>query len=281
MQGGGPVGDLLLRVQSQLTDRDYTLLWWLADHGVLTSFQIAQALFPSLDYAQQRLRILTRLGVVDRFRPNKPDGGSHPYHYVLAQLGVEVVAAQRGEDLPRRDQAKRRRWHLTNRANLPHLLGTNGFFTALAGHARTHPRSRLDRWWSEAQCAAPGALAPGLISPIRPDGHGIWTETGDDGKQRTVAFFLEYDTGAEAHHVLAAKLTRYASHVARGGPAWPVLFVLPAREREEQFQKNLQRAYPAVATATMERLCVSGPARAVWTIPASGVSMKRCNWRCD
>jgi hypothetical protein len=117
------------------------------------------------------------------------------------------------------------------------------------------------------QCSAPSALARGLISPIRPDGNGIWSETGDDGKQRTVVFFLEYDTGAESHHVLAAELARYASHVARGGPAWPVLFVLPSREREEQFQKNLHRAYPGpVATATMERLSASGPAQVVWTV---------------
>ncbi|TWG16396.1 protein involved in plasmid replication-relaxation [Micromonospora taraxaci] len=92
---------------------------------VLTSFQIANALFPSVDYAQERLRaLMQKLGVVDRFRPQKPDGGSYPYHYVLAQLGIEVVAAQRGDDLPRRDQARRKRWHLTRRANLPHLLGS-------------------------------------------------------------------------------------------------------------------------------------------------------------
>ena len=42
--------DPVLRVQSQLTDRDRVLLGWLYDHGVLTSFQIAHALFPSLDF---------------------------------------------------------------------------------------------------------------------------------------------------------------------------------------------------------------------------------------
>jgi hypothetical protein len=42
----------ILRIQSHLTDRDHVLLSWLADHGVLTSFQIAHALFPSLDFAQ-------------------------------------------------------------------------------------------------------------------------------------------------------------------------------------------------------------------------------------
>jgi hypothetical protein len=42
----------ILRIQSYLTDRDHVLLSWLADHGVLTSFQIAHALFSSLDFAQ-------------------------------------------------------------------------------------------------------------------------------------------------------------------------------------------------------------------------------------
>jgi len=107
------MSDRVLRVQSQLTDRDHVLLGWLADHGVLTTFQIATVLFPSLDYAQERLRKLLALAVVDRFRPQRPNGGSHPYHYVLAQLGVDVVSAQRGEPPPRRDHATRRRWHLT------------------------------------------------------------------------------------------------------------------------------------------------------------------------
>lgn len=41
-----PVVDPVMRVQAQLTDRDCVLLEWLAEHGVLTSFQIAQAVVP-------------------------------------------------------------------------------------------------------------------------------------------------------------------------------------------------------------------------------------------
>ncbi len=52
--------DPVLRVQESLTIRDRILLGWLYDHGVLTTDQIAHALFPSLDYAQTRLRRLTR-----------------------------------------------------------------------------------------------------------------------------------------------------------------------------------------------------------------------------
>jgi len=56
-----PLNDLVLRVQSQLTGRDRVLLSWLYDHGVGTSFQLANALFPSLDFGQRRLRTLYRL----------------------------------------------------------------------------------------------------------------------------------------------------------------------------------------------------------------------------
>jgi hypothetical protein len=258
-------------MQARLTDRDETLLGWLADHHVLTTPQITHALFGSTRFAQRRLLTLHRAGLIDRFRPLRPGGGAYPWHYVLAHLGALHVAAARDQPPPRPAATADRIRRIATSRTLDHRLGVNGFFTDLAGHARTHPGTRLDRWWSEAQCSAPGAFAPGLISPIRPDGHGVWTETGDDGKQRAVAFFLEYDTGAEAHHVLASKLARYTSHVARGGPAWPILFVLPSREREEQFQKNVHRGYPgAVATATMERLSAAGPARAVWMIPGSG-----------
>src|SRR5262249_43427983 len=177
-----PMTEPMMRVQSALTDRDHVLLGWLYDHGVLTSFQIAHALYPSVDFAQKRLRKLTATGLLARFRPQKPDGGSYPYHYVLDQLGTDVVAVQRGDELPRRDQARKRRWQLTNRANLPHLLGLNQFFIDLAGHARTHPDTALLRWWSTARCQQPGAFAADeddihqriYRATVRPDGHGIW-----------------------------------------------------------------------------------------------------------
>lgn len=261
--------DPVLRVQSQLTDRDHVLLAWLADHGVLTSFQLAYALFPSLDYAQERLRKLVRLRVLDRFRPQKPDGGSYPYHYVLAQLGVEIVSAQRGADLPRRDQARRRRWHLTNRANLPHLLGTNGFFTALAGYARTHSGCALARWWPAAHCQQMGAFAEDsddvhirtYTPTARPDGHGIWSEGG-----RSVAFFLEFDTGTERPlSRLADKLDGYANLARVTGRVWPVLFWLPSTARERHLHQAFTESgvrYPAATAVHGDG--AANPAEAVW-----------------
>ena len=264
--------ELFLRVQARLTDRDHVLLGWLADHGVLTSFQISHALYGSLDFAQRRLRKLCEVGLLGRFRPFRAEGGTHPYHYVLGQLGVEVVAAHRGEDLPRRDQARRRRWQLTNRANLPHLLGVNQFFIDLAGYARTHPQASLDRWWPAARCQQMGAFADPddddvqvrVYTPrVRPDGHGIWTENGV-----TVPYFVEFDTGSEPLGVLVDKIAGYHELARVTGRVWPVLFWLHAAARERHLQQRLTDAgvrYP-VATAARDSAAQRAvcPAEDVW-----------------
>lgn len=238
--------DQVLRVQSVLTARDHQLLDWLFDHGVLTTGQIAEALFPSLDFAQHRLQRLTGLKVVDRFRPFRAEGGSYPFHYVIDQLGAEVVAAQRDEPIPRPGYAKaiRRRW--TASRILQHRLGVNGFFTQLAGHVA----HELQRWWPESRCSVPGAFAgPGdrveLITQtlIRPDGHGVWSG---------VPFFLEYDTGGEPLTELLRKVAGYARFVALGGPAWPVLLWLHSPDREHHLHQRLADLGPLgtpVATA--------------------------------
>ena len=82
-----PAIDPVLRVQRNLTARDHTIIAWLGDHGVLTTSQVAFALFPSADVAQRRLRLLTEMGLLQRFRPLKLDGGSYPFHYVIDHLG--------------------------------------------------------------------------------------------------------------------------------------------------------------------------------------------------
>jgi Replication-relaxation len=149
--------DPVLRVQSQLTERDRLLLGWLYDHGILTSFQIAHALFPS------RLRTLHNLRLVARFRPQRAEGGSFPYHYVIDQLGAEVVAAGRDERAPRRNHARaeRRRW--TSSRSLQHRLGVNQFFTDLTGHAPNHLEAQLRRWLPEAACTTVAPFA-GLLT---------------------------------------------------------------------------------------------------------------------
>ncbi|WP_344652260.1 replication-relaxation family protein [Cryptosporangium japonicum] len=268
--------DDVLRVQSRLTARDHTLLGWLADHGVLTTFQIAHALFCSLGFAQRRLLTLYRVGLVDRFRPNKFDGGSYPYHYVLGLLGAEVVAAQRGDDPPRRSRIQARRRALTARTNLDHLLGLNQFFTDLAGHARTHPPASLDRWWPETRCNEPWAF--GTVGDlgsriVRPDGHGIWTEPGPDGRTLLVPFFLEHDTGAEPLGQLIDKLGAYRRLATAGGPRWPVLFWLHSTRRQTNLHARLREVGTPFPVATAARDYAAelrlSPAERVWHLADS------------
>ena len=262
----------LLAAQAALTGRDLRLLGWLYDHGVLTTEQIAAALFSSLDVCQRRLLKLIHLGVLARFRPQRWEGGSYPYHYVLDQLGVDVVAAQRGDELPRRDQARKRRHHLTSRANLPHLLGTNQFFIDLAAHQRTHPGSALLRWWPTAAFHEKGAFYregddPNvmLIKHVpRPDGHGIWAEDG-----RQVPFLLELDLGTEPLGVLTDKVDGYDQLAAMTNWRWPVLFWLPSTRRELNLHQLLAesgapRAIVATAAADHTSRTRQTPAQRVW-----------------
>lgn len=263
--------DPLLKVQVALTDRDHRLLGWLYDHGVLTTDQIAHALFPSLDFTQRRLLKLLGYGVVDRFRPQRPDGGSYPYHYVLDQLGVEVVAAQRGDDPPRRNQARQRRHHLTSRANLTHLLGVNQFFIDLAGYARTRPATELARWWPASHFHATSGFVQEDDSPHlmltrkpRPDGHGVWTE-----RDKEVPFYLEYDLATERLETLLLKVDTYHNLTVGTGRAWPLLFWLPGPRRETNLHQRLAQAIGLrvpVATATSDYATAKklSPAEEVW-----------------
>jgi hypothetical protein len=266
-------GDRVLRVQAQLTGRDRLLLDWLADHKVLTTFQICHALFGSLDFAQRRLLTLHRLGLVDRFRPLRPGGGSYPWHYVLDQVGAQFVAASRDQGPPRPGQTTDRKRRIATSRTLEHLLGVNQFFTDLAGWARTHPPARLERWWPEQRCAQPGAFGPTLISPVRPDGHGVFVDSG-----RRVAFFTEFDTGFEQHSVLLSKVGRYAAHLAQGGPLWPVLFWLPTTARERRLHQLLADVDTAVPVATAARDSLDTgacAADAVWLVAGDSDAPRR------
>jgi len=120
--------------------------------------------------------------------------------------------------------------------------------------------------------ADPGEFSTvGAYTPaIRPDGHAVYTE-----HRRTVAIFLEHDTGSEPLHVLAAKLPRYAALARVTRRDWPVLFWLPSAARERHLQDRLGetpasvRAVP-VGTAARDRAAAEGlsPAEAIWWLHA-------------
>ncbi len=105
-------------------------------------------------------------------------------------------------------------------------------FTALAGHERIHPGTRLVEWQPASRFTDSGALYQGgddlgvLAVRVRPDGYGLWVDAGVE-----VGFFLEYDTGTEPLPGLLDKIGRYYRlWVGKRHPC-PVLFVLPTALR--------------------------------------------------
>jgi hypothetical protein len=215
------------------------------------------------------------------------DGGSYPYHYVLAQLGYEHVMGQRGEGLPKRDQARRRYQSLISRPDLPHLLGGNGFFIDLAFHERTHPGTRLASWRPASAFHEAGALfregsdhriMTKYLGLPRPDGAGVWCEDG-----RAVPFFAEYDTGKESLDVLIEKVGKYGMLFAYAKAwGWPVLFVLPTVLREQHWHDRLHTAYadrpPAIiATTAADYLTRTGktPAEDVWHVYSGTINERQ------
>jgi hypothetical protein len=236
--GGRSAAERLAALAGQLTGRDRQLCRLLAEHRVLTTPQLVELAFPSRNAAEHRLTILHRLGVVDRFRPHHTPG-SAPYHYLLGPLGAALLAAQHEQDPPQVGYRRDRTLALAHSQRLQHLLGVNGFFTALAAAARGQPDAALEVWWSEQRCAARwGQL-------VRPDGYGRWRE-----HQQRVDFFLEYDRGSEPHQRLAGKLPGYLELAHATGITTPLLLWLPTPARETAARQALAGAGLPVATAT-------------------------------
>jgi hypothetical protein len=250
---------------SRITPRDRYLLDLLADHHTFTTDQLADLTFGTVGRARVRLTTLHSRAVLDRFRHYQRPG-SQAWRWTLGALGAAIVAASRGEPLPRPAAVRDATARLATSPTLPHLLAVNGFFVALTAYARTRDRAdggaRLGRWWNGARCReACGNL-------VRPDGHGVWHTGG-----RAVPFWLEMDLGTEVLARVAGKLTGYA-HL---GPrlAYPVLFWLPTVAREANLHVYLTRTgVPGgltVATAIDDSgndgaAGTGGPAGAVWRV---------------
>ena len=135
---------------------------------------------------------------------------------------------------------------------LSHLVGANGFFTALLRSARRRPGCALEEWWSERRCGREwGAV-------VRPDGYGVWRE-----EEVRLPFLLEYDNGTETLARLAAKLDGYRDLAKAAGHRNWVLFSFGSPRREHEASRAL--AGNGVPVATASRSTDSSPDRAVWT----------------
>lgn len=237
----------------RLTPRDRHILELLDQHRTFTTDQLATLAFSSVARARNRLSTLYVRDILDRFRLYQRPG-SQAWRWTLGPVGAAILAAGRGDTLPRPSAVRDATMRLAASGTLAHLLTVNGFFVALTGHARAHPGARLVRWWCETRCReATGNLA-------RPDGHGVWSDAG-----RAAPFWVEVDLGTEPLRRVAGKLTGYAALPPRR--AYPVLFWLTSTTREANLHAHLSRTgVPdgvTVATAPAE---AGAPAGAVWRV---------------
>ena len=98
---------------------------------------------------------LYQLRLVDRFQPLDHRFVSHlPYHYVLDQLGAMVLAAERDLDPEQLHWRADKSLAIAKSQRLRHLVGVNGFFSALVAESRRRADCELSLWWSERYCAS-------------------------------------------------------------------------------------------------------------------------------
>jgi len=116
--------------------------------------------------AQHRLTTLYQLRLVDRFQPLDRRFVSGPYHYVLDQLGAMVAAAEADKDPDQTHWQHEAALAIGRIQRLAHLVGTNGFFSALLAEGRHQDDRALSLWWSERFCAS------NFNEIARPDGLG-------------------------------------------------------------------------------------------------------------
>ncbi len=250
------VDETLVREASErLTERDRAICVALDEHRVLTSEQLYELYFGSLSRAGKRLKELYELRAIERFRPYR-ESGSHPYHYVLDELGARMIAAERGIEPKELDWTRGRALKLASSSQLRHLVEANGFFTCLIYALRSRPATALSAWWGQRRCARTwGEL-------VRPDGYGRLT-VADGG----LDFWLEWDRGTETQSRLADKLERYQELAFALERSLTLLIVAPGVERERGILRALSgRTGVRVLVTTAARHAADPPA-ANWLEP--------------
>jgi hypothetical protein len=231
--------DLISRVARSVTSRDKKICLDIYENRFLTTHQARRLHFTSAPRARNRLRTLWSLRVLDRFQPERPTG-SHPFYYVLDEVGIHIVAAQLGV-VPKRLHYDRE--GALAQVYSPHLLHhteVNDFFTRLVEEAKRKSGNRLRTWLGERGCQR---LWRDLV---RPDGYGVLEARG-----KQVAFLLELDGGTEIRSRLARKLEVCAD--LAGTPEAPdaLVFCFPSSEREVSARAILEDPGIVVATGVL------------------------------
>lgn len=229
---------LVHEVSERVTRRDKSICQDSFEHRFLTTHHAHRLHFTSHARARDRLRKLYNMRVLERFRP-QADTGSHPFHYVLDDIGVAIVAAHRGVDAKELRYDKHKALSLVYSPRLAHMTEVNDFFSVLANKNNSLP-TRLTAWLSERACAA---RWKGLVNP---DGCGVVKTP-----EAALSFFVELDGGTESGPRLTDKLYAYAEMAGMPDRPRALLFCFPTHERESRARQSLHDCGITIASAVL------------------------------
>jgi len=236
------IGQNIQRVASSITQRDQLICVDLHEHRVLTTEQVYELHFSSIQRARSRLLHLFELGVVWRTRPHTQIG-SLPWHYILNEIGSWIVAEYLGIDPREVGYRNDRKRTLINSSQLRHTRAANSFFTRLI--FATRPAGSLFRvteWRGESWCERRWRLH------LRPDGFAQL-----EGSAGPLELVLELDLGTENRGRLEDKLEKYRILARAATAPDVVLFCFPSEAREASARHVLGGTPMPVATATLGR----------------------------
>ncbi len=240
------------RVSSSVTERDQFICLDLHEHRVLTTGQLFELHFESIQRARARLSQLHELGVLWRNRP-RAHLGSLPWHYTLDELGAWIVSEHLGIELRQLSYRNDTKRTLVDGPRLKHVRAANSFFTRMYYVARsTKSPMRVVEWRGEAWCVSRWQ------AHVRPDGFARLE--GPDG---SVELLLELDLGSEIRSRLEEKMERYRALARAATAPDVVVFCFPSEAREVSARQVLYGTPMPVATATLDRH-LADPFGAIW-----------------
>lgn len=245
------------RVASSATERDQLICVDLYEHRVLTTNQLFELHFTSLQRTRARLLQLYDMRVLWRSRP-RAQLGSLPWHYTLDEIGAWIVAEHLGIELRAVGYREDRTRTLVDSPRLRHTRAAHSFFTRMCYAARsTESTVQVAEWRGEAWCARRWQ------AHVRPDGFARLEDAGE-----SFELLLELDLGTENRSRLEDKMERYRVLARAATSPDVVLFCFPSEAREASARHVLGGTAMPVATATLDRH-LGDPFGAIW-LPLDG-----------
>lgn len=215
-----------------LDELDLALLVSLAEHKILSTYQLMVLFFDSIRTAQKRIKGLKDLGLIRTFSWRNRRTHRDSDRHFLSSAGASLVCVHRGLTraqlgwIPADEhEAHKRLWHIS---------GANAFFCELIEATLHTTDVGLLKWRPEHQVRIRAAW-------IQPDGFGRFLHAGGISE-----FFFEFDRATENRGPMIAKFTRYlrvASAWPQGSAAFPSVLVLVSDyDREAWLRDHLVTA---------------------------------------